>query len=202
MTNKYLFTGFIVVLLAACFLPATAQSTDYSIITFAQDDSTQTISNTTDSVILERKPFSILYYGKRYDSKNEKFHALQVAVLKHPADTLMLMVGKNLSGIPYFEPGSGMAPGSNGLYDAFVVTNTGHHYLYYENEAERRVSRISLAYDLLELEWRISGASIDDHDVTLKELDVPALYFVFFNDRNLNEVIDAGELKIVKVKFR
>jgi hypothetical protein len=95
-----------------------------------------------------------------------------------------------------------MAPGGRGLYDAFVVTNTGHHYLYYENEAERRVSRVSIANELLELEWPVSGASIDDQDIPLTELAVTPLYFVFFQDRNLNEIIDAGELKIVKVMFR
>lgn len=202
MKYKHSIRLFAFVLLLFISVSASAQSKNYNVITFVQEDSSKTISLATDSVMLDRKPFSIVYYGKRYNSQQEKYYAMQVAVLKDAADTLSLGAGKNIAGIPYFEPGTGMAPGANGLYDAITVDNKAHHYLYYENEAERRVSRVSIAHDLLELEWKISGVWLNDQELTLAELTLPALYFVFFDDRNLNEIIDAGEVKIVKVKFK
>ncbi len=183
-------------------VPAFTQPTNYNAITFVQEDSSKTVTLTADSITLDRKPFSIVYYGKRYNSQQEKYYAMQVAVLKDAADTSALGVGKSIAGIPYFGPGTGMAPGANGLYDIITVDNAAHHYLYYENEAERRVSRISIEYDLLELEWRISGVWLNDQEFTLAKFTLPALYFVFYDDRNLNEVIDPREIKIVKVNFR
>jgi hypothetical protein len=202
MKHKYLIHALFAGLTVTISYTGFSQSKDYTVISFVQDDKVVTLNRASDSVVLAKQPFSIVYYGKRYDSQKEKFHAMQVAVLKDPADTLKLAVGKNINDVAYLEPGSGMAPGGRGLYDAIVITNAGHHYLYYENEAERRVSRVSVVNDLLELEWHISGASIDDDDIPLAKLTVPALYFVFFQDRNLNEIIDAQELKIVKVMLK
>jgi len=202
MKHRHCIASLILVLLFTISLSAHSQSKDYTVISFVQNDSSKTVNKATDSVLLAREPFSVVYYGKRYDSQKEKYHALHVAVLKDAADTLMLALGKNIKDVPYFEPGTGMAPGANGLYDNIVIANDAHHYLYYENEAERRVSRISVAYDLLELEWRISGVWSDDQEITFQQLKFPALYFVFFADRNLNEIIDANELKIIKVVFR
>jgi hypothetical protein len=202
MIQKHSIRAFFYFLLIATSIPAVAQSKDYNTIIFRQEDSATTITRSTDSVVLGRKPFSITYYGKRYDSKTEKYYALQVAVLKDAADTLKRAIGKNIEEIQYLASGSGMATGGNGLYDAMMISNEGHHYLYYENEAERRVSRVSIVKDLLELEWRISGAFVDDQDISLPELTFSPLYFVFFADRNLNDTIDQNELKIVKVVFR
>ncbi len=192
---------FAISLLIASF-GVSAQSKDYTTITFWQHDSAKIITKSTDSIILKKQPFSITFYSKRYDSKNEKYHALQVAVLKDAADTLKLVVGKSIEDIPYLASGSGMATGASGLYDAMMIDNEGHHYLYYEDEAERRVSRVAIVKELLELEWQISGAFMDNEDVSLSDLKLPALYFVFFADRNLNEAIDQHEIKIVKVRFR
>lgn len=202
MKHKYFIAALALVLFNSIPFIAAAQQKDYNVITFSQEDSSITINGSTGSVILGKAPFSILYYAKRYNSEKEQFHAMQVAVLKDAADTLLAGIGKNVKDIPYFEDGSGMAPGSRGLYDAVIVSNKGHHYLYYENEAERRVSRNAVVNDLLQLEWSISRMSVDDEDIEFADLDIPALYFVFFADRNLNEVIDAGELKIVKMIFR
>ncbi len=202
MKYRYYISTLVFAFLCSIALPAYSQSKNYNVITFVQEYGSKTITAATDSVQLDKMPFSILYYSKRYDSQREKYHSLKVVVFKELGDTSILSIGKSVNDIPYFESTKEIVPGSSGLYDSFVVDSTAHHYLYYENEAERRVSRISIVNDLLELEWRISGVSIGDQDITLPELAISSLYFVFYADRNLNEVIDQGEIKIVKVNFR
>ena len=119
-------------------------------ITFIQGDSLYKINKSSDTIRLDRKPFSIRYFGKRYDDKNEKFYSARVAVLDNPNDTLSLKIGQKTKDIPYFEPGTGMAPGENNMYYTIFITNSGHHYLTYESEKEKRVNLISKNKDELE----------------------------------------------------
>ena len=171
-------------------------------ITFVQGDSSYKISKATDSVFLERRPFSLRYFGRIYDNKSQKFYSAQIAVLENQSDTKSLKIGTQTKDIPYFEPGTGMAPGQNGMYDTVVISNTGHHYLTYENEKEKRVFLISTNQKKFEFEWIISAVFNKAQDVQFHDLKLPCLFFVVFLDNNLNEVIDKGEMKIVKVIFK
>lgn len=179
-----------------------AQENVNNSITFMQGDSIYKINNKTDLVNLERKPFSIRYFSKPYDSKNRQFYSVQVAILQDPIDTLILKIGQNTENISYFEPGTGMAQGSNGMYDTIVITNTAHHYLTYENENDKKVYLISENKDNLELEWKISAAYYEEKDVQFIDLKLSTLYFVFFIDNNLNGIIENGELKTVITKLK
>jgi hypothetical protein len=177
-----------------------AQNQNFNTITFTQGDSVYKINKRTDSILLKRNPFAIKYFGLNYNEK--KFYAAQIAVLNDPKDTLILKIGQRTKNIPYFEAGTGMAPGENNRYDTIVVSNVGHHYLYYESEKEKRVTLISKQKGFLELEWKISAASFEEKDFQFSELPLQRLFFVVFIDRNLNEIIDKNELKIIQVKFK
>ena len=202
MTQKFklliIVSLFLLTISSSCF----GQENIINSITFVQGDSLYKINKNTDSIILDRKPFSLRYFGKEYDEKNEKFYSAQIAVLDNPNDTLIIKIGKNTKDIPYFEPGTGMAPGENGLYDTIFIINTGHHYLTYENEKEKRVFRISKNKEALELEWKISAAFYEEKDVQFSDLKISTLYFVVFIDNNLNGIIDNDELKIVRTTFK
>jgi len=190
------------IILMLSFNWSLAQDNTQNSVTFTQGDNLYKINKDTDSIVLDRKPFSIKYFGKQYDDKNEKFYAAQIAVLENPKDLSLLKIGQKTENISYYEPGTGMAPDKDDFYTMVFITNEGHHYLMYENEKEKRVNLISKNKDILELEWKISGAFYDDKDVTFSELKISTLYFVIFIDNNLNDIIDAGELKTIKVRFR
>lgn len=170
-------------------------------IYFHQDNRTFLISKQSDSLVLERNPFSIHYYGKKYNSKKEKFYSAQIAILDNAEDTLLLKSGKPTYEIPFFEPGSGLAPYENGMYDTVFITNSGHHYLIYENENEKRVNLISQIENYNEFEWKIKAVHYQGKNISLSDITINTLYFVIFMDRNLNEIIDTNELKIVTIHF-
>ena len=116
------------------------------------------------------------------------------------------MTGVQTCALPistYFEPGTGMAPGYNGKYDTLLVSGQSHHYLLYESESDRRVDLISKKANILELQWNISGVNFrQTKDLSFSEMKKSTLYFVIFLDRNLDDIIDEGELKVVTVNFK
>ncbi|MEW6468405.1 MAG: hypothetical protein AB1458_05740 [Bacteroidota bacterium] len=194
-------------LLLLTFLPlfAFAQPPDYNLntIKFIQGDSTCIISGFPDSITLDKKPFALRYYCKVYNSKKGKFYSAQVAILDNATDTAFAKVGQKLEDIPYFQMGTGFASIKGKGYDTAFVSASGHHYLFYENEKDKRVTRVAThPGGVLELEWRILALNHDGENVSFHELRTDNLYFVIFIDQNLNGVIDKSELKIMKIKFR
>lgn len=171
-------------------------------ITFSQGENTTQLTNKTETVYLERKPFSIQFFNKKYDSDKSFFYAMQVAVLSNPKDTLILSSEKKIDKIPFFEPGTGMSPGYSNMYDTIFITNEGHHYIIYENEADKRANLISEKNGVLELDWKILAANYKEKDVQFDLLKLDTLYFILLNDKNLNGKIEKEELKIVIAKFK
>lgn len=86
-------------------------------VTFIQGDSTYVVNAFSDTIEMERKPFSIRYFGKRYNAEQKKFYAASIAVLGSLKDIGLLTVGMSTSKTAYFEPGSGFAAGNNGYDD-------------------------------------------------------------------------------------
>lgn len=172
-------------------------------VTFIQGDSVYVVSADRDTIEIERKPFSIRYFGKRYNSEQDQFYAAQIAVLDNRKDIGVLSVGMSAENTTYFEPGSGMAQYENCNDYIMAVNESGHHYLIYENESHRRVDLISKKANILELQWNVSGVNFrQTKDLSFSEMKKSTLYFVIFLDRNLDDIIDEGELKVVTVNFK
>lgn len=172
-------------------------------VTFIQGDSIYVVTAFSDTIELERKPFSIRFFGKRYNPDQRQFYAASIAVLENTKDIGHLTVGMSTSKTTYLEPGSGMAAASNGYGDTLLVTATGHYYLFYESESEKRVNLISKKANILELEWNISGFDLSETtDRSFRRMKKSTLYFVIFFDRNIDDIIDDGELKVVTVNFK
>ena len=180
MTRKPVFKIFVLFFVCALAFKSFGQIKQNDNLVFVQGDSLFVVFKNSDTILLERKPFAMRYFCKQYDSKNEKFYAAQIAVLENPMDTLQLKLGQKTQDITYFEPGTGMAPGENELYDAIFITNMGHHYLTYENENQKRAFLVSKTEDKLELEWKITTAFYEEKDVQFKDLKLPFLFFVVY----------------------
>src|SRR6186997_522880 len=146
-------------------------------VIFLQGDRNYKITAEYDSIKLDKKPFSIRYYCNKYDESFEKFYSAHIAILPSIDDYSSLKVGSNTIGIPYFEPGSGIAVGENEMYESAHITNTGHHYLYYEYDEESRVKFISKNGKLLLLEWQISAFYYDNETIQIQDLKLSNLFF-------------------------
>ncbi len=171
-------------------------------ISFLQGDNFTQLNEKTGTIFLERKPFSIHFFNKKYDSENSLFYSMKVAVLSNPKDTLILTYEKNIDKISFFEPGTGMSPGYSNMYDTIFISNEGHHYITYESESDKRAYRISEKNNKLELEWKILAVNYKEKYLLFNELKLSTLYFVLLNDKNLNGTIDKDELNIVIAKFK
>jgi hypothetical protein len=164
-------------------------------IRFIQGENSYTFQQRKGTFVLQGESFSIRFFCKPYHSKKEKYYSAKVAVLANPADTSLFPVGKSMEDNKYFAPGTGMAANESGLYDGADVSESGHHYLYYESGRDKRVILISRTKKLLELEWRIRAITGSESDLSRTEL-----YFVIFIDNNLNNRIDQQESWIIEVK--
>lgn len=159
------------------------------------------IFDACDSVELSKEAFALRFFNKPYDDFNDRYCAAKIAVLEESPDTTLFKPGQAVKNIPYFEAGTGMSPSHHGTYDAMVVSSTGHHYLFYENKKSKRVQLIVKHDDYFELEWSIQFFNSTGIDLPIAEIPYSRLYMVIFIDYNLNDVIDAYELKTVLLKF-
>jgi hypothetical protein len=170
-------------------------------LSFLQDDIQTQLNKKTETVFLKRKLFSVRFMNEKYDEETSQFHSMKVAILSNPKDTLILATEKEIDLIPFFAPGSGMAPGVNNMYDTIFITNNGSHYIIYDGEDDNRAYLISKENQTLELEWKILAANYKDKFFQLDKLKLSTLYFVLLIDKNLNDIIDENELNIVIVTF-
>jgi hypothetical protein len=195
---KTAYGSVLLIILSFICTSANAQRIDTMMVEFVQEGKVFEITSATGAIALDKKPFSIRFYNRRYDEANEKYYAAQIAVLNKPDNGIE--VGMERDEIPFLAGGTGIA---TSLDDGTLfLSEDGHHYLYYGSEEDRMVHLISKHGEWLKLEWRIKGFFADDTDSNIEDLKYKQLYFIFLFDRNLNDKIDEGELKKVVVAFR
>lgn len=195
-----LFFVFVLLIFSSCNYGQTNENRQ---IEFFQEGKKIVVSKFVDSIILERKPFSIKFYGKKYDGENDRLYSTQIAVIDNIEETYNIKEGQNISDVKCFEPGTGLAAGDHNKYDEMFITNNAHHYLTYEEaEKEKRVELISMDNDFCLFEWKISAAYYKKETVSFSNLELNTLYIVVLNNINLNEKIDSTELKIIHLKFK
>lgn len=186
--------------LLVCLLSLLGYSQETSGVAFIQNGKTQLLTDTLSIITLERVPFSIQFQAKKYSS--EHFYATQIAVVSSQAALFQARVGQKTEAIPYFEPGTGMAPNDSNFYNTMIVSDLAHHYIYYESENDKRAHLVSQKNNELRLEWKIENCYFDGTDSTFAELPAKKLYFILFSDFNLDGTINQGELNLVKVQFK
>lgn len=159
------------------------------------------IQDISDVVHLKKEAFSIRFKQNLTPVESEDLFICQVAVLDNPEDTAQIMKGVLVDNIEYFSPGTGMATGSS--YDYLFVSNTGHHYLFYEDNKHKRLTIIGQQGNQYEFEWKIKGLYDFEieKDIPFSKMNVQELYFVIFINKNRNQTVDEGEYTIVKAIF-
>ncbi|MCH8330628.1 MAG: hypothetical protein IH946_04495 [Bacteroidetes bacterium] len=160
------------------------------------------IKGVSQEVELDRKEFSIRFLNRQYDSDTKEFYAAQITAFKDKNELSKIKVGLSKQDLPCFEPSSGMAPYESGSYESLIFSNEGHHYLFYENHDRKRVELIWQMGDNLKLEFPISSFHVDGNDVSMNDLPLSEFYLAILIDKNLNGIIESGELTKLTLKFK
>ncbi len=195
-----------VLLTQSCKSTKTALKNNYAF--FFQDGKKTTLKENYQTVKINKGKFSLRFYNKRYSFNKKKpyyaqsaTYAAQAAAFVNEFELENVKVGMQVSDVPFFAFGSGMATGINGKYESLAFNSYGHHYLMYENQDSKRVNLIDTYGDYLELEFEINGFNYDRVEVKIEDFDFDEFYIVLFIDSNLNKIIDENELKKIEVRF-
>jgi len=95
-----------------------------------------------------------------------------------------------------------MAPAKSGKYESLIFNNRGHHYTFYENRKSNRLKLIDDSGNLLKLEFEINSLYYNNKKVKMENTELKEFYIAFLIDRNLNGIIDNGELNKLTIKIK
>jgi hypothetical protein len=187
---------FLLFCLALNPLTSMAQTDNISII---QGDSTYKLSPQSHSILLERKPFIIRTKLKKYKEKKQQYNAIQMAVRNTNAG--MCQAGQIISDVLYFAPGTGMATDSENKYPFLFINNEAHHYFTYQNKPNKRVNPAEIENGYVLAEIPVSGFHYNDSDIQIEGSNLTELFIDILINRNLNQLIDQGELTQIHLRF-
>lgn len=189
----------------ACKLLKTGKTSKNSFntqLTVFQNGSEINIIKPSESIEIERDEFALRFYNKKYDSKNKKLYSAQIAAFTNKSEFDKLKTGLTKKDLPYFKLGSGMAPDRSGKYESLIFNNNGHHYITYENSESKRLNLLEESNGLLKLEFEISTLYYDSKKVNMTKTELKEFYLAFLIDKNLNGIIDNGELNKLTIKIK
>lgn len=177
-----------------------AQSFNNEII-FLQNEISKTISTENDEITLRKKAFKIQFQSKFYNSKRENFNGLKITVFKDDIYLPVIEEGMPINLIPFFEDLTMVVTDDNGFYSSIFINNYVHHYLFYESDTNRNIQLISKKNEIGLFEWKVDRFYLEGKEFPIESLKENKLTFILLNDFNSNKIIDADELRIVKVTF-
>ncbi|SMG23690.1 hypothetical protein SAMN05661096_01415 [Marivirga sericea] len=160
----------------------------------AQNDKESKVNKLDETVELDRQEFSLRFYNKPYKPESNEFYSAQIAAFLKKEELDKINLGIQKADLKCFEPGSGMAPNRSGRYESLIFKDNGHHYTIYENSDSKRLNLISESDEILKLEFEINQLYYEGKQIKLKDTDLDKFYIAVLIDRNLNGVIDEGEL--------
>jgi N-methylhydantoinase B/oxoprolinase/acetone carboxylase alpha subunit len=171
-------------------------------LTVFQNGTENPISNLSETIEIDKTQFSLRFYNKKYDSENKKFYSAQIAAFRDKSELDKLITGLSMSASTCFSPGSGMAANRSNKYTKLILNNRGHHYAPYKNTDSKRVNLLEDTGKLLKLEFEINSLYYDNKEVKMTETELKEFYLAFLIDKNLNGIIDKGELNKVTIKIK
>jgi len=195
----------LIILTQACKKSKTTNTThenNSSKLIIFQNNTEIPIKNLSETVEIERKKFSLRFYNKKYKPENKEFYSAQIAAFLNPNELDKIKIGMKKTDLSCFKPGSAMAPARSGKYETLIFNNNGHHYVIYENPENKRLNLIDDSGKLLKLEFEINSLYYNNKEVKMENTELNKFYIAFLIDRNLNGIIDKGELNKLTIKIK
>ncbi len=184
----------------ALVLKFTTKSNSSALIVKVYQDGQEVEADSSDkSIHLDRDTFSL-----RFNMPIEG--TVQLAALDNQEDYDLVGEGLHPEDIPYFIPGTGMA--AEGPYPSMYINNEGHHYMFYSDDDDSRLTLISEDENsIIEAEWQIDNLQILDpenyefNDYSFEGFPFENIYIVVFNDVDSDNIIDEGEYAKLVLTF-
>ncbi len=189
-----LMTGFFL----SCYISKRAYSSESMTDIFLVQNNQSRIIRSNSEIEIKQAPFSLQFYTKRYAPKRHEFYSAKIAALFTKDELNHLKEGMTIEDIPVFGPATSLAAGRYG-YDALVISDYGHHICFYENEEHRRARLLKQEGDELKLAFDVFALFINGRNIAIEEAPISTLYLAILIDRNLNGLIDSGELTKVTI---
>lgn len=165
---------------------------------FHQNEKEKVIDS--EAITIAREKFAIRFFNKKYNAENKEYYAARIVALLKTSELDVIKTGMRLANMPRFSEGTAMA-GKIGGYENLIFSNDGHHYLYYENAINRRLNLVKEGDLYQKLGFEIRGFLFYENGtkIPISESKLNEFYLAILIDRNLNGIIDDGELRKVTV---
>lgn len=177
-----------------------SKSESIGTVSIVQNGKAQRFDPGTHIIVINKDAFSIQFNNYHYTA--EKRHSARLLAFSYDLNFSEISVGMNIKNNEYLGDGRGKASNEGGFYESIFIDTKGCHYLLYENEDSQRLNLISEEDDLLKLGFDIANVTIKGETKTIGNSALNKLCLVLFVDRNLNYIIDEGELTKLTVVFR
>ena len=163
-----------------------------------------TLNSGEDEVIISRDSISLEFDVFPHKSETKESHAVKVAVTLDESNLKYFQEGEIANSNPFYSYiGTGIATGKNQNYECMYVRNSGHHYIYYKSEKDKRATVIKKHKNgKVRLKWTAKCFTIDKKVVQIKDSKIDRLYLMIFIDNNLNKTIDRDEYSLITINFR
>ena len=156
------------------------------------------------TITLKRKPFTIQFQLQPYNSDQKLFYSLRATGSTDSSIFDHIKAKQALNDVPFFSPGTGMAPSATGKYESLFLNPKANHYVIYDpsNIKDQRADFMDAGNGILNLTWTIENVTLDRNVYPVEQMDIDTIYLCILIDSNINKVIDENEYKRIKLIFK
>lgn len=176
---------------------------EYTGLTLIQTGKRINITESTTELTIKKTGFTLEFEVAPYNPKKKKFHTVQIAATTNKENLNFFQEADIKSDNPFYSPGTGIASERNKPYPAMYIGESGHHYIYYKDDIDKRADVLfKRKNNMVRLKWDIKKLSINKaEDVKINKATIKKFYIMVFIDSNLNKSIDTGEYHLLTVNF-
>lgn len=146
------------------------------------------------TIALAKEKFTVLFDIKKDDVDAQHYYAARLIADVDPAMFDQFAPGNSFEAIPALSAGTSMAGPKDEPYDCIFFDDQAHHYIFYNDEMEKRANLISKKENgKVQLGFEVENYCMQDFEINIKNSNLEKLYFVFLIDENLNNILEEGE---------
>ncbi len=163
-------------------------------ITFVQKSKQEQITNTHQTVVLQKEPFSIVFPGLINSTFPKDFN-VKITASYDKNVFKKARVNHKEEDTSIFEEGTTFARAPNEL----IVYDEGHNLFYYDKTQDANLDYLkNISENVLLLQLEINKMHDGDEEQNMSEINKP-IYMVIYMDKNENKKIDDDEIFYVTV---